>query len=130
MLAYTFEQYKEAGCPETVPTRTGDRCMVELVIEVCEGRVCVQGCWAYAQGRCKAFKELTKGEQNQKPELFQHTKVQGKFVHDEKTRRIFTSMDIVTPEKKVYDETVKQEAARTGLSLSEVRRRRNQPTNS
>jgi hypothetical protein len=106
MLAHTIEEYKNAEC---VIARVDPLNTFTQVHSHLGGKLCDSGCGYFDKGRCGSYSLLTFDDP--KPVV---------------TVGRMRSGVITVPVKKVYTETVREEAARTGVSLSEVRRKRSE----
>lgn len=88
MRSYSIDQYMFAGCPEM----HGGMIAIHRMTD---GRVCVTGCYAFEEGKCQFYRNLT-------------------------TSIMFNPVQPTV----IRGETVRDEAKRLNVSISEIRRLR------
>lgn len=100
-IKFTIEEYADSGCFQFENFGIGLG-----LYSLTDGHIC-NGCPKYEGGRCSSFKTMMNDRS------------------EESTAQVGSIFPDSLPNKSKPYETVRQEAERLGVSISEVRRRRN-----
>ena len=132
MKSFSISQYLDVDCA----LRNPNPGILLALVQETRGRVCTTGCADYNGGKCMSYQKLITtftGEGADivgEPHPFDTRK--DPYKNSVGSVRVRTTLmaPIAPSFKKIeYTETVAEEMARTGLSKSEVRRRRNAAAN-
>lgn len=110
MKSYSVAEYQRAGC-----TDMKDAMLAIHVIA--DGKVCDTGCWAFDDGKCPAYRRLTFDERAQQQQQY------------DRLRSAIGLAKSIGQNTIPQTETVRQEATRRGVSISQVRKERQEVGN-